>query len=86
MTPKEARKKENYFKALHARKDQKYRQLNAGDKVKISRKKAITEKERTSNFWKGEYAVEKISNKLAQNHYTLQGFNRPLLRHDLFEV
>ena len=91
MTPKEASKKEHEFKAmvsvaLRAKKERKYPELNVGNKVKILRKKAITEKERTSNFLKGEYTVEKISKKLGQNYYTLQGFNRPLLRHELLKV
>ena len=91
MTPKEASKKENEFKAmvsvaLRAKKERKYPELNVGNKVKILRKKAITEKERTSIFLKGEYTVEKISKKLGQNYYTLQGFNRPLLRHELLKV
>ena len=91
MTPNQARKKENEFKAmisvaLRAKKERKYPELNVGDKVKILRKKAITEKERSSNFLKGEYTVEKISKKIGQNYYTLQGFNRPLLRHELLKV
>ena len=91
MTPNQARKKENEFKAmisvaLRAKKERNYHELNVGDKVKILRKKAITEKETSSNFLKGEYTVEKISKKLGQNYYTLQGFNRPLLRHELLKV
>ena len=91
MTPKEASEKKNEFKAmvsvaLRAKKERKYPELNVGDKVKTLRKKAITEKERSSNFLKGEYTVEKISKKLGQNYYTLQGFNRPLLRHELLKV
>ena len=91
MTPNQARKKENEFKAmisvaLRAKKERKYPELNVSDRVKILRKKAITEKERSSNFLKGEYTVEKISKKLGQNYYTLQGFNRPLLRHELLKV
>ena len=91
MTPNQASKKENEFKAmisvaLRAKKERKCPELNVGNKVKILRKKAITEKERTSIFLKGEYTVEKISKKLGQNYYTLQGFNRPLLRHELLKV
>ena len=67
MTPNQARKKENEFKAisvaLRAKKERKYPELNVSDRVKILRKKAITEKERSSNFLKGEYTVEKISKK-----------------------
>ena len=61
MTPSKARKNENEFRArlnvsMKARKDRIYPELKVGDKVKIMRKKAITEKERTSNFLKGEYS------------------------------
>ena len=91
MTPKQASKKENEFNAMinvasQAKKEKKYPELEVGNKVKILRKKAITEKERSSNFLKGEYTVEKISKKLGQNYYTLQGFNRPLLRHELTQL
>ena len=73
MTPKQASKKENEFKAMinvasQAKKEKKYAELEVGNKVKILRKKAITEKERSSNFLKGEYTVEKISKKLGQNY------------------
>ena len=63
MTPNEARKKDNELKArvnvaMKARKDKLYPEIKVGDKVNIVRKKAITEKERTSNFLKEEYTVE----------------------------
>ena len=57
-----------------------------GDKVKIMRKKLITEKERTSHFLKGEYTVESIDEKLNQKDYTLEGYNRPLMRHELLNI
>ena len=64
-----------------------YPTLKVGDKVKkIMRKKAITEKEITSPFLQGEYTVEKIATKLGQTYYTLEGFNRPLLRHELLKI
>ena len=71
MTPKKARNKENELKArinvaMKASKDKIYPELKVGDKVKIVRKKAITEKDRTSNFLQGDYTVEEI-NRL-QNH------------------
>ena len=46
---------------MKARKDKLYPEIKVGDKVKIIRKKAITEKERTSSFLKGEYTVEEIT-------------------------
>ena len=91
QTPNEARKEKNEFKsrlnvAVKARKQRLYPDLEVGDKVKIVRKKAITEKERTSNFLKGDYVVEEISTKLGQTYFTLGGFNRPLMRHELVKV
>ena len=91
QTPNEARKEKNEFKsrlnvAVKARKQRLYPELFVGNKVKIVRKKAITEKERTSYFLQGEYVVEEISEKLGQKYYTLTGFNRPLMRHELVKV
>ena len=64
LTPNEARKEKNEFKAtlnvsVKARKEKMY-----------PRKKAITEKERTSHFLQGEYTVENIATKLGHNYYT----------------
>lgn len=68
------------------KKQRLYLELSVGDKVKIVRKKAITEKERTSHFLQGEYVIEEISEKLVQTYYTMTGFNCPLMRHDLVKV
>jgi hypothetical protein len=91
MTPKEARKKDNELKAKltvasKAKKERIYPELHVGDKVKIMRKKMITEKERTSHFLKGEYVVESISEKLNQTYYRLTDYPRPLLRHELLKM
>ena len=91
MTPNEARKDKNEFRAMinvasKAKKEKIYPELNVGDKVKIKRKKLITEKERTSHWLKGEYTVESISQKLGQKYYKLTDYPRPLLRHELFKV
>ena len=77
MTPNEASKKNNELKAkvnvaMKARKDRIYPELSVGDKVKIMRKKAITEKERTSHFLKGEYTVESISKSLGQTYLKIK--------------
>ena len=45
------------------KKQRLYLELSVGDKIKIVRKKAITEKERTSHFLQGEYVIEEISEK-----------------------
>ena len=91
QTPNEARKKKNEYKSvmnvsMKAKKEKLYPELNVGDKVKIVRKKAITEKERTSRFLQGEYVVEEITEKLNQKYYTLADYPRPLLRHELLKV
>ena len=91
LTPNEARKEKNEFTAklnvsVKARKERTYPTLEVGDKVKIMRKKAITEKERTSNWLAGEYVVEEIFERLNQKYYRLTGYNRPLMRHELLKV
>lgn len=91
QTPNEARKKKNEYKSvmnvsMKAKKERLYPPLEVGDKVKILRKKAITEKERTSHFLQGEYVVEEITEKLSQKYYKLTDYPRPLLRHELLKV
>ena len=88
QTPLEATKKGNEFKSklnvsIQAKRQRTYPELEVGDKVKILRKKPITEKERTSHFLKGNFAVKKISTKMGQKYYDLEGFERPLMRHEL---
>ena len=74
LTP---RKEKNEFKAklnvsVKAGKENMYPTLEVGDRVKIMRKKAITEKERTSHFLQGEYTVENIATKLGKQYQTLE--------------
>ena len=71
---------------MKAKKDKLYPELKVGDQVKIKRKKAITEKERTSHFLKGEYVVEEISEKLGQTYYKLGRFKKPLMRFAFLKV
>ena len=91
LVPNKARDKENELRAKvniasKAKKERLYPDLMVGDKVTIRRKKAITEKERTSHFLQGEYTVEAIDTKLNQKYYTLEGYNRPLLRNELLKI
>ena len=91
MTPSEARKDKNEFRAMinvasKAKKEKIYPELFVGDKVKIMRKKLITEKERTSHFLKGEYVVEAINEKLGQKYYKMADYPRALLRHEIVKV
>ena len=77
LTPNDARKKDNEFKArlnvsIQAKKKRTYPELDVGNKVRIMRKKGISEKERTSHWLKGEYAVEKVSKRLGQTYYKLK--------------
>ena len=56
MTPNEAKKEKNELRAKvnvasKAKKERLYPELMIGNKIKIIRKKAITKKERTSNFF-----------------------------------
>ena len=91
LVPNKARDKENELRAKikiasKAKKDRLYPELMVGDKVKITRKKTITEKERTSHFLKSEHTVESIDEKLNQKYYTLEGYGKPLLRHELLKI
>ena len=49
---------------MKTKKQRFYPELSVGNKIKIKRKKATTEKERTSDYLKGEYTVEFINEKL----------------------
>ena len=77
QTPNEARKKDNEFKS----------KLNVliEARSKSLEEKGITEKERTSHF-KEKSTVKKISTKMGQKYYDLEGFGRPLMRHELLKV
>ena len=92
MTPKEARKDKNEFRAMltvasKAKKESIYPTLEVGDKVKIMRKKAITEKERTAHWLKGfYYVVQEVAEKLNQKYYKLTDYPRLLMRHELLKI
>ena len=91
MTPKEATKQKDNLKAkvnmtLQANKTRRYPEISTGDKVKIYRKKAITEKERTSTWSKETYTVERIEKKLGQSCFYLEGLTRGYLRNEILKV
>ena len=91
MTPKEARLKRNEYAVklnleLRALKNRKYPELNVGDEVKVMRKKAITEKERSSRWLSETFTVARIEEKLGQTYYHLEGRKRPNLRYELLKV
>ena len=91
FTPKEARDKRNEYAVklnleLRALKNRKYPELNVGDEVKVMRKKAITEKERSSRYLKETFKVKRIEEKLGQKYYYLEGRARPNLLYELLKV
>lgn len=91
MTPKDARMKKNEFDvkmniSLQAKSNRKYPVVEVSDKVKLMRKKAVTEKERTSHYLKDIFEVEKIEKRLGQNYYYLEGRRRPVLRYEILKV
>ena len=91
LTPAEARKPKNEIKAklnmtVKATKTRKYPELDVGSQVKVMRKKAITEKERSSHWNKEIKTVRKIETKLGQKYYFLDGDTVGYLRHELLKV
>ena len=48
---------------IQATRTSKYPEISTGDQARIYRKKAITEKERTNQWSKETYTVEKIEKK-----------------------
>ena len=91
MTPKQATKQKDNLKAkvnmtLQAIKTRRYPEISTGDKVKIYRKKAIAEKERSSNWGKETYTAERIEKKLRQSYFYLEGLTRGYLRNEILKV
>ena len=91
LTPKDGRKKDNELKvrqklAMNARKNRLYPELDVGSKVKIYKKKTILDKERKSVWSDTTYTIDKIDEKLGQKYYHLNGYNKPLLRHEMLKV
>ena len=89
-TPAEALKENNNCKvkmkmATEATRTRKYPENNIGDEVKIYRKKAITEKERSSNWLPTKYKVERIE-KIGQPYFYLEHNTRPFLRIEILKV
>jgi hypothetical protein len=64
----------------------KYPEIEVQDKVKIYRKKIIIEKEDKSYWLPTIYTVEKITESFGQKYYHLEGYERPLLRHEILKV
>ena len=58
---------------IKATKTRKYPELEVGSQVKVMRKKAITQKERSSHWKKEIKTVRKNETKLGQKYYILDG-------------
>ena len=91
FTPKQARLKKNELEvklniASQAKKTRIYPELDINDRVKVMRKKGITEKENTSHWLKAIQKITRIQSKLGQKYYYLDGENRGYLRHELLKV
>ena len=59
--------------------------IRGGRQGKNNEEESNYRERENKSFLQGEYTVEKIATKLGQN-YTLEGFNRPLLRHELSKI
>ena len=71
LVPAEARKPKNEIRAtlnmtIKATKTRKYPELEVGGQVKVMKKKASTEKERSSHWNKEIKTIRKIETKLGQ--------------------
>ena len=91
MTPHDAHKKGNHLEVkmkleMNRMKTRKYPPVRVGDEVNISRKKGISEKERTSNWSSVKYKVSRVEKKLGQDYYSVAGMNRPYLRSEILKV
>ena len=73
---------------IQATKTRKYPEISTGDQVGIYSKKAITEKERTSQRSKETYTVERIEQKLGRScfYFYLNGISRKYVRNKLVRV
>ena len=91
MTPSSARKDVNRMNVLanlelNRVSNRKYPEIKVQDKVKVYRKKMITEKEDKSYWLPTVHTVEKITESFGQKYYHLEGYKRALLRHEILKV
>jgi hypothetical protein len=64
----------------------KYPTIVVGSNVKVCKKKIITDKEDKSYWLPDTYKVINITESFGQKYYQLEGYKRPLLRHELLKV
>ena len=91
FTPSQAKLPKHEFEvklniSLQAKKSRVYPEVDVGDRVKIMRKKGISEKERTSHWVRTPQTVKRIDKKFGQNYYFLDDDKRGYLRHELLKV
>ena len=71
---------------INAIRKRKYPDIKVGDRVKVYKKKDKLDKERISVWSPQTYEVEDIKQEKDQEFYYLDGFARPVLRHELLKV
>jgi hypothetical protein len=91
MTPVEARLSKNRMQVLANLElkrvsNRKYPTIIVGSNVKVFKKKTITDKEDNSYWLPDIYKVIEITESFGQKYYHLEGYRRPLLRHELLKI
>ena len=90
MTPDEARQKKNALEVLantfiNSKQTRNYPELKRGDRVRILRKKAVGEKERTSVWSENTYEVEDIIESKGLTLYKISN-GKEHTRHEILKV
>ena len=89
MTPNDASKPENKLHVklqleMHRVTTRKYPDIHVGDKVRIYGKKNKLDKERVPVWSRETYKVKNITGKVfGQSYYELEGYHKPMLRHEI---
>ena len=92
MSPNEAQDDKNAMEVkanivLQSKHMRKYPPLHVGDEVKVYKKPAKKQYERSyNNLWEGPYKVERISMKDNLTYYHLEDNPKPMLRHELLKM
>ena len=91
MTPVQARLDKNLMNVkanleMKRVSKRKYPTIVVGSNVKVCKKKTITDKEDKSYWLPDTYKVINITESFGQKYYQLEGYRRPLLRHELLKV
>jgi len=91
MTPGEARKTHNAMDVkthleLHKLKKRKYPNISVGDIVRYYVKRKNFQKERIPVWSQTKHAVTEITEDHGQKFYKVEGYNRPLMRHEVLKL